>query len=96
MVSRTSSWKGSAEALDRWAAHVREQVAPFVKTLRGNAGAFFFIDRERGTALTLTLWQSEEAARETDRFADQSRAKTVAATGVELIERGKYEVVTHL
>jgi hypothetical protein len=44
-------------------------------------------------ALTLTLWESEEAAAETGRFADQSRASTVEATGVELVDRGAYEVV---
>ena len=42
----------------------------------------------------LTLWDSEEAAAETDKFAEQSRASTVIATGVELVERGAYEVVT--
>ncbi len=30
---------------------------------------------------------------ETDKFADQSRASTVDATGVELVERGAYSVV---
>jgi len=37
---------------------------------------------------------SEDAANATDKFADQSRASTVAATGAELIARGSYEVVT--
>ncbi len=39
------------------------------------------------------LWDSEEAALTSDRNAEQSRASTVAATGVELVERGRYEVV---
>jgi hypothetical protein len=46
--------------------------------------------------MTLTLWDSEEAAAETDKFADQSRASTVEATGVELLDRGAYTVVTQL
>ena len=41
--------------------------------------------------MTLTFW--EAAAAETDKFADQSRASTVEATGVEPVERGAYEVV---
>jgi hypothetical protein len=61
--------------------------------LPGNAGGAFFVDREAGTALTLTFWESEEAAAETDKFADQSRASTVEATGVELVARGAYAVV---
>jgi hypothetical protein len=59
-------------------------------------GGTFFINHEAGTALTLTLWDSEEAAAETDTFADQSRASSVEATGVELLERGAYTVVTRL
>jgi heme-degrading monooxygenase HmoA len=94
MVARTSTWAGSPEALDKWAEHVNAQVRGFVAGLPGNAGATFFIDRDSGTALTLTLWDSEDAAAATDRFADQSRASTVDATGVELLARGAYAVVS--
>lgn len=93
MVARTSTWSGSLEALEKWEAHVKEQVSGFVAKLPGNAGGAFFIDRLAGKALTLTFWENEEAASETDKFAEQSRASTVEATGVELVERGEYEVV---
>jgi hypothetical protein len=96
MVARTTTWTGSSAALDKWAEHVKTQVSGFVAGLPGNAGGMFFINREAGTALTLTLWDSEEAAGATDKFADQSRASTVEATGVELLERGAYTVVTRL
>lgn len=93
MVARTSTWKGSPEALQRWAEHVKQHVKPFVAGLPGNAGALFFLDREEGIGLTLTLWHSEEAAVVTDANAEKSRASTVAATGVELVSRGRYEVI---
>jgi heme-degrading monooxygenase HmoA len=93
MVARTSTWSGSPEALDKWETHVKDQVSGFVANLPGNAGGTFLIDREQGTAMTLTLWDSEEAAAETDKFADESRARTVDATGVELIGRDAYSVV---
>jgi hypothetical protein len=96
MYARTSSWTGPEEALEKWVAHVNETVAPMVAGMPGNAGAYFFVDRERGGALTLTLWESEEAASTSDRAADKSRASTVAATGVELLARGRFEVVGHL
>jgi hypothetical protein len=95
-VARTSTWKGSPEALDKWADHVTNKVSGLVAGLPGNAGATFFIDRDAGTALTLTLWDTEEAAANTDKFADQSRASTVEATGVELVDRGAYAVVTRI
>jgi len=93
MVARTSTWKGSPEALERWAEHVSQHVKPFVAGLPGNAGAVFLLDRQEGVGLTLTLWHSEEAALVTDANAEKSRASTVAATGVELISRGRYEVI---
>jgi hypothetical protein len=96
MEARTSTWRGSSEALDKWAEHVKDQVSGFVAGLPGNAGGMFFINREAGTALTLTLWDSEEAAAETDNFADKSRASTIEATGVELLDRGAYTLVMRL
>jgi heme-degrading monooxygenase HmoA len=96
MVARTSTWKGSSEALDKWEEHVTGQVSGFVAGLPGNKGGAFFVDRDAGTALTLTFWESEEAAAETDKFADQSRESTIAATGVELLERGAYTVVLRI
>jgi heme-degrading monooxygenase HmoA len=93
MFARTSTWSGSPEELQKWAEHAATTVKSFVEGLPGNSGVVFLIDRDSGTALTLTLWDSQDAARATDRFADQSRASTVAATGTELVAHGSYEVV---
>jgi len=93
MFARTSTWTGSAVALQNWSEHTSRTVKGFVEGLPGNAGIIFLIDREGGTALTLTLWESSEAAEATDRFAEQSRASTVAATGAELVAQGRYEVL---
>jgi hypothetical protein len=93
MFARTSTWSGSPEALQKWADNAVSNVRGFVEGLAGNAGAVFLIDRDSGTAITLTLWDSDDAARATDQFAEQSRAATVAATGTELVSRGSYEVV---
>ncbi len=91
MHARTSSWKGSAEAIERWADHMTN-VRPMVEQLPGNAGAYFFVDHADGLALTLTLWEDEQAAVASDATADQSRASTIAATGVELLDRGRWEL----
>jgi hypothetical protein len=93
MVARTSTWSGSPEALDKWEEHVKAHVSGFIAGLPGNAGGAFLVDRASGKALTLTLWATEEDAAETDKFADQSRASTIEATGVELVDRGAYAVV---
>jgi heme-degrading monooxygenase HmoA len=96
VYARTSTWTGSREALEKWAIHVNERVAPMVAGLPGNAGAYFFVDRDGGGALTLTLWESEEAALASDQAAEQSRASTLDATGIELLARGRFEVVARV
>ena len=50
MVSRTTTWSGSSDSLDKWEAHVKDQVSGSVAKLPGNAGGMFLIDREAGTA----------------------------------------------
>jgi hypothetical protein len=92
MFARSSSWTGSPEALREWESSV-DEVAARIRGLPGNAGAMFFIDRSNGEALTLSLWENEEAALVSDQHAEASRAATIAATGVELVARGRYEVV---
>lgn len=94
MFARTSTWSGSPEALQKWTDNAVSNVKGFVEGLPGNSGVMFFLDRGAGTALTLTLWDSQDAAAASDRFAEQSRAATVAATGTELLARGSFEMVT--
>jgi len=96
MYARTSTWTGSHDELERWSAHVKERVGPMVAGLPGNAGAYFFVDRDGGSALTLTLWESEAAALASDQAAEKSRASTLAATGLELLTRGRFEVVSRV
>src|ERR1700733_8296362 len=92
MYARTTSWTGTPEALEKWAKDTVETVAPMVAGLPGNAGAYFFIDRAGGRGLTLTLWETEDAELASHATAEKSRARTVAATGVEPLDRGRYEV----
>jgi heme-degrading monooxygenase HmoA len=94
MFARSSSWTGSPEALQKWEDNA-PQVAAMVAGLAGTAGTLFLLDRVGGTALTVTLWDSEEAALVSDQYAESSRAATVAATGVELVARDRYEVISH-
>ena len=94
-VCSNISGTGSPEALQAWEDNV-DGVAAMIRGLSGVAGAMFFIDRSQGDAMTLTLWEDEEAALASDEHAEVSRSATIAATGVELVGRGRYEVVAKL
>jgi heme-degrading monooxygenase HmoA len=95
MFARSSSWIGPPEALQKWEDNA-SRVASMIAGLPGTKGSIFLLDRAGGTAMTLTLWDSEQAAHVSDENAEASRAATVAATGVELADRGRYEVVSPL
>jgi heme-degrading monooxygenase HmoA len=92
MFARSSTWTGTADALDKWAADA-DNVASMIRGLPGVAGAVLLLDRQEGSAMTVTLWETEHDAHLSDQTADASRASTVAKTGVELVARGRYEVV---
>ena len=94
MFARTSLWSGSSEILDHWAEHVSTIVKPLVASGPGNAGYLFLLDRTNGRGMTVTLWESEDAANASDQMAEQSRASTQQTTGITLVERGRWSVVT--
>ncbi len=96
MYARTTTWGGSDEALEAWAKHVRTGVAPMVAGLPGNEGAYFLLAEDGRSAMTLTIWSSLEAALASDEAAERSRAATVAATGVEPLDRGRFTVLARV
>ena len=88
MFARSSTWSGSPEALQKWSDHAADTVRGFVPGgCPATPVSCSWSTLQAGSALTVTLWDSEAAAQATDRFAEQSRAATVEATGVELTAR---------
>jgi hypothetical protein len=61
-------------------------VKALVESLAGNVGYVFLLDRTQGRGLTLTLWESEQAALASAAAAEQSRS-TQQATGIQLRRR---------
>jgi heme-degrading monooxygenase HmoA len=54
---------------------VRDQVIPRVKDLDGYQGFIGFVDRETGTFMSFTLWESEAAMRASEEAANQMRSE---------------------
>jgi heme-degrading monooxygenase HmoA len=81
MIARISTWVGSAEQLEGWKTGVLTRVKPMVESLEGNAGALFLLDQEQGRAYTITLWRDEDAARNSDKAAGGSQARTTGDSG---------------
>jgi len=95
MVARIGKWDGSAEDLDRWVVRSQEQVKPAVAQQPGLEGALWLLDRDTGEALTITLWENEEAMAASERFRRQTQSKTAETSGA-TVTTTTYEVVDRI
>jgi heme-degrading monooxygenase HmoA len=90
MWARVSSYQGGPEQLDAAAARLPEQA---LQEMSGFECAYLLIDRQSGKAITMTLWESEDALRESEERANQLRSQVaddLGATGAPTVDR--YEV----
>ena len=60
--------------------------------MEGMRDAYLLVDRAAGKALTITLWESEEALRASEESADQVRRQ---AAGDAVRDVDRYEVALH-
>lgn len=78
MWARVSSYKGSPEQVDAAVARLPEQA---LQEMSGFERAYLLIDRGSGRALTITLWESEDALRESEERANQLRSEVADDLG---------------
>jgi len=92
VFARVSTYRGDPAQIDAGLAHAREKILPRVQQVGGFEGAYYLVDRESGKALTITLWESEEAMRASEEEANRLRSESADAISatVEGVER--YEV----
>ena len=65
MYARTTTIRGSSQAIDDATAYMRDEVMPAVQQMDGFVGLFFLADRDSGRCIVATAWQTEEAMRAT-------------------------------
>ena len=94
MFARVTTLQGSGQSLDQARTAVQQQVLPAVRNMEGFRGLLSLSDPSSGKAITLTLWESEAAMRQSEEAANQLRATTAATTGGQIMNVERYEVVT--
>ena len=92
MHARIGTWSGDGEELERWVERTRREVVPQVRAAPGSCGVLALLDREHGRALTITLWESEEAMRASEERRASLQSGTAGASGA-TVETARYEVV---
>lgn len=97
MHARHVTVRGSAEKIEEGIRSVREHVVPILKDCNGFRGQLLLVDREKGEAIGISLWETEEdmlASEEKVSGARQQTADSVSASAgpeVRMFELSVYE-----
>ena len=65
MYARTTTIRGTSQAIDDATAYMRDEVMPAVQQMDGFVGLSFLADRDSGRCIITTAWQTMEAMRAT-------------------------------
>ncbi len=91
MHARVTTVSGSAADVDAGIEGFRTSVVPFAR--EQGRGAILLVDRRKGEAIAITLWDDEEALRATEEDADALRADAAEQMGAAQAPAvGRYEV----
>jgi formylmethanofuran dehydrogenase subunit E len=92
MHARMSTIYGAAEQGGNVIHMFREQVLSAVKEL-GGKGAVLLVDRSSGKAVSITLWEDEDAMRQSEERANELRRQASESAGAsEAAKVDRFEV----
>ena len=72
MYARVNTITGSPEQAEAGISDFRDTVVPWIKE-HGGRGGILLVDRESGKAIAVTLWNDEEAMRQSEEAANEHR-----------------------
>ena len=93
MVSRVNFLEADPDRIDDVARVVREVVHPGISSEPGYVGYIVLGNRESGSALGVTLWESDAAQEASDAKARQIRPRVEEATGGTMRAVERYDVL---
>jgi heme-degrading monooxygenase HmoA len=92
VFARVSTFRGDPGLIDQGINYIRESVLPSIGPDEGLEGFYHLVDRQSGRAISITLWESEEAMRATEEEANQLRAEIANAANATIENVETYEV----
>jgi heme-degrading monooxygenase HmoA len=93
-AARVSRLEGSPDRLDTGIRNAQENILPQARRIEGNRGALGFVDRQSGTTLIITLWESMDALQRSEEQANSLRQQSADAGGQTIASVDRYQVVT--
>lgn len=92
MYARTTTARGSADTIDAGIAEVRDEVMPAVQAMSGCIGLSMLVDREVGTGIVTTAWDSKQALDDSRERVRSLRARAVRTMGAAEPEVQEWEI----
>lgn len=93
MWARVSRFEGPVDKVDDDIRTSRETVSELIKGSSGSEGVYYLVDRETGRSMAVTLWESEQAMRDSEQIAARIREESTAQVGGTIVGVERYEVV---
>ncbi len=93
MFARVAMVEGKAEQVEAGIRDYRDHVLPEARKLAGFRGAYLLVDRKTGKNISITLWDTEKAERDSAEAANRLRANAsqiVSASKPPVV--GAYEI----
>ena len=84
MRARVITSKADPSLTDQWAQLTRDVLIPAARDRDGYAGYVAFYERESGTAVAVTLWETEETEKASDLASTPSREAFADSVGAEI------------
>lgn len=81
MYARHVTVKGSPEHIDEGVRSVREEVLPILKECNGFRGQLLLVDRSKGEAIGISLWESEQDMQASEEKVSAAREQTAQSVG---------------
>ena len=92
MYARVHTLETTPEQHDEGLRIIREQLLPWMRDSTGFRGMVGLSNRERTTALVVTLWEDEESLRGSEAAGVELGDLTASVTGANRRALGDYEV----
>lgn len=93
MWARVSRFAEPKDRVDDDIRNSREAARELVEQSQGSEGVYYLVDRETGLGMAVTLWESEQAMRDSERVAARIREAANAQVQGEILGVEHYEVV---
>jgi hypothetical protein len=76
VYARHVTVRGSGEKIDEGIRSVREQVIPILQQCEGFRGQLLLVDRDKGEAIGISLWDTEENMQASEEKVSGARQQT--------------------